>query len=70
MVSSRTAPEVIDAPVGSLCEVIRESGRWAYVSFATKTRGWVPVESIERILPDGTPQPPKIRKPKADGKTA
>jgi hypothetical protein len=68
--ASRTSPEVIDAPPGSLCEVIRESGRWAYVSFATKTRGWVPVESIETIIPDGVPQPPKIRKPKADGGTA
>ncbi len=68
--ASRTSPEVIDAPPGSLCEVIRESGRWAYVSFATKTRGWVPVESIEPIIPDGVPQPPKIRKAKADGKSA
>jgi hypothetical protein len=68
--AARTAPEVIDAPPGSLCEVIRQSGRWAYVSFATKTRGWVPVEAIEPIIPDGTPQPPKIRKPKADGSSA
>jgi tetratricopeptide (TPR) repeat protein len=68
--ASRTSPEVIDAPPGSLCEVIRESGRWAYVSFATKTRGWVPMESIEPIIPDGVPQPPKIRKPRADGKSA
>jgi tetratricopeptide (TPR) repeat protein len=68
--ASRTSPEVIDAPPGSLCEVIRESGRWAYVSFATKTRGWVPVESIEPIIPDGVPKPPKIRKPRADGKSA
>jgi tetratricopeptide (TPR) repeat protein len=68
--ASRTAPEVIDAPPGSLCEVIRESGRWAYVAFATKTRGWVPVEAIESIIPDGVPQPPEIRKAKADGKSA
>lgn len=68
--ASRTSPEVIDAPPGSLCEVVRESGRWAYVSFATKTRGWVPVESIEPIIPTGVPQPPKIRKPRADGSSA
>ena len=68
--AARTSPEVIDAPPGSLCEIIRKSGRWAYVSFATKTRGWVPVESIETIIPVGTPAPPKIRKPKADGKSA
>ena len=68
--ASRTSPEVIDAPPGSLCEVIRESGRWAYVAFATKTRGWVPMEDLEKILPATPPTPPKIRKPKADGKSA
>jgi len=68
--AARTSPEVIDAPPGSLCQVIRESGRWAYVAFATKTRGWVPVESIEKVLPEKPPEPPKFRKPKADGKTA
>lgn len=68
--ASRTSPEVIDAPPGSLCEIIRESGRWAYVSFATKTRGWVPIEMIEKVVPEKTPEPPKIRKAKADGKSA
>lgn len=68
--ASRTSPEVIDAPPGSLCEVIRESGRWAYVSFATKTRGWIPTEMIEKVIPEKTPEPPKIRKAKADGKSA
>jgi len=68
--AARTSPEVIDAPPGSLCEVIRVSGQWAYVAFATKTRGWVPVAAIEKIIPKNTPAPPTIRKPKADGKTA
>lgn len=68
--ASRTSPEVIDAPPGSLCEVIRQSGRWSYVAFATKTRGWITTESIERIIPATPPEPPKIRKPKADGKSA
>jgi hypothetical protein len=68
--ASRTAPEVIDAPPGSLCEVISQSGRWAYISFATATRGWVPVESIEKIVPAETPAVPRFRKPKADGKAA
>jgi tetratricopeptide (TPR) repeat protein len=68
--AARTAPEVIDAPPGSLCEIITESGRWAYVAFASKTRGWVPLESIEKIIPDKPPEAPKFRKPKADGKTA
>ena len=68
--AARTAPEVIDAPPGSLCEIIAESGRWVYVAFATKTRGWVPIESIEKIIPNNTPEPPKFRKPKAGEKTA
>jgi hypothetical protein len=68
--AARTAPEVIDAPPGSLCEIITESGRWAYVAFATKTRGWVPLESIEKIIPEKPPEVPKFRKPKADGKSA
>jgi hypothetical protein len=68
--AARTSPEVIDAPPGSLCEIIRESGDWAYVAFATRTRGWVPIKSIEKIIPENNPTPPKFSKPKADGKTA
>lgn len=68
--AARTAPEVIDAPPGSLCEIITESGRWVYVAFAAKTRGWVPVEAIEKVVPEKAPEPPKFRKPKADGKSA
>jgi tetratricopeptide (TPR) repeat protein len=68
--AARTAPEVIDAPPGSLCEIITQSGRWAYVAFATRTRGWVPIEAIEKVVPEKKSGPPKFRKPKADGKTA
>jgi hypothetical protein len=68
--AARTSPEVIDAPPGSLCEVIRVSGRWAYVAFATKTRGWIPVSQIERIVPKTAPEPPTIPKPKASDKSA
>jgi tetratricopeptide (TPR) repeat protein len=68
--AARTSPDVIDAPVGSLCEIIHESGRWAYVAFATKTRGWVPLEAIERVKPLQAPSVPNFRKPKSDGKSA
>jgi hypothetical protein len=68
--AARTSPEVIDAPPGSLCELIQESGRWAYIAFATKTRGWVPVEMIEKVVPTRRPEVPAIRKPKADRKSA
>ena len=68
--AARTSPEVIDAPPGSLCEIIRESSGWSYVAFATKTRGWIPTEFLEKIIPEKTLTAPKFRKPKADGKTA
>lgn len=68
--AARTSPEVIDAPPGSIAEVIRRSGDWAYVAFATKTRGWVLIESIEMVIPEGKPQPPKLKKTAADGSSA
>ncbi len=60
--AARTAPEVIDAPPGSLCEILRVSGKWAYVSFTTKTRGWVPVNAFEKLVPDTEPGVPKVIK--------
>lgn len=68
--AARTSPEVIDAPPGSLAEVYRRSGEWAYVGFATKTRGWVRIGSIEMVIPDGKPEPPKATKTEADGSSA
>lgn len=68
--AARNAPEVIDAPPGSLCEIIQQSGRWAYVGFATRTRGWIPLESLEKVIPDTPPTVPEIRKPKADSSSA
>lgn len=68
--AARTSPEVIDAPPGSIAEVIRRSGDWAYVAFATKTRGWVLIDSIEMVIPVGKPQPPKVKKSAADGSSA
>ncbi len=68
--AARTSPEVIDAPPGSLCEVLAESGRWAYVAFSSQTRGWLPVEVIDRVLADPAPVAPTIQKPKADDKSA
>lgn len=68
--ASRTSPQVIDAPPGSLAEVIYESGGWAYVGFATQTRGWVPMEYLRKIIPDEKPEPPKVLKSTADGSSA
>lgn len=68
--ASRTSPEVIDAPPGSLCTILHQSGRWSYVGFATKTRGWIPNDMIEKVLPDSTPKAPEFRKPKANDKSA
>jgi len=68
--AARTSPEVIDAPPGSVAEVIRRSGDWAYVAFATKTRGWVLLDSIEMVIPSGKPQAPKLKKTASDGSSA
>lgn len=68
--AARTAPEVIEAPPGSLVEILQKSGKWAYVSFASGTRGWIPIEAFEKILPEGTPEPPELRKPRADSRSA
>lgn len=68
--AARTSPEVIDAPPGSLAEVLQRSGRWAYIGFATKTRGWVPMESIQMVIPKEKPEPPKLKKSTVDGSSA
>ncbi|MEN9974078.1 MAG: hypothetical protein RLZZ282_84, partial [Verrucomicrobiota bacterium] len=64
-----TSPEVIDAPPGSLCEIIQESGCWAYVAFTTKIRGWIPVEAIDKVVPVTAPVAPTIGKPNVDDKS-
>ena len=68
--AARTSPTVIDAPPGSLCEVLRESGRWVYVSFATQTRGWILKNTLEKIIPESAPEPPKLRKLPGDDSNA
>jgi len=70
--ATRTSPEVIDAPPGSLCELVRLSGEWAYIAFASKTRGWIPAAALEKVLPlsNKPPAPPKIHKPSASERSA
>lgn len=68
--ASRTSPEVIEAPAGSVCEIIRVAGDWAYISFATQTRGWIPVDAIEAVLPSQPQAVPTIRKPTATERSA
>jgi tetratricopeptide (TPR) repeat protein len=68
--AARTAPTVIDAPPGSLCQILRVTGKWAYISFATQTRGWVPVSSIEKLIPDAAPGVPKVIKAPDDDSNA
>lgn len=68
--ASRNSSEVIDAPPGSLCEIVRRSGRWCYISFASKTRGWIPSSAIEPVIPSKPVTPPSIRKPIADESSA
>jgi BatD DUF11 like domain len=58
--ASRTSSMVIDAPVGSLCKIIRRSDRWVYIAFTTNTRGWIPAGNIEMLIPKEKQKAPKI----------
>jgi hypothetical protein len=62
--AARNAPKVIDAPAGSLCRKITQSGDWAYVAFTNASRGWIPLADIE-LMETGTPTPPKLRPAKS-----
>ncbi|MCW1883289.1 hypothetical protein OKA04_01020 [Luteolibacter flavescens] len=59
--AARTAPTVIEAPAGSLCKLVSRSGEWAYVAFANDSRGWVPLVDIRPLVPETSPEPPKLR---------
>ncbi len=59
--AARTAPKVIDAPAGSICQLITQSGDWAYVAFTNESRGWVPLVDIAPILPETPPTAPHPR---------
>ncbi|MFM2171128.1 MAG: hypothetical protein RI957_1357 [Verrucomicrobiota bacterium] len=61
--ASRTSGQVIEAPAGSLCRVIRRSDRWVYIAFASQTRGWVPDDKIEALIPTTPPQVPNLSNP-------
>ena len=65
--ATRTSPEIIDAPPGSLCRIIARRGRWTYVAFATRTRGWLPSEQVEALIPESPPSPPAPARPRATG---
>lgn len=62
--ASRTSGQVIEVPAGSLCRIIRRSDRWVYIAFASKTRGWVPDDRIEPLVPTSPPQVPSFSAPK------
>ncbi len=61
--ASRTSGQVIEVPSGSLCRIIRRSDRWVYISFASQTRGWVPDDKIELLVPTSPPQVPQFNAP-------
>ena len=61
--ASRTSGQVIEVPAGSLCRIIRQSERWAYIAFASQTRGWVPIDRIEPLIPTTPPTVPDFSAP-------
>jgi tetratricopeptide (TPR) repeat protein len=62
--ASRTSGQVIEVPAGSLCRIIRRSDRWVYIAFASQTRGWVPDDRIDTLVPTTPPQVPDFSPPK------
>lgn len=64
--ASRTSAEVIKAPPGSLCEIIRTTGDWSYIAFTNETRGWVLSTAITPLIPGTAPAPPKPPKKTAN----
>lgn len=68
--ASRTSPEIIDAPPGSVCEILHHSGRWTYVMFTNQTRGWLISDHIDRLVPTEPPTAPRPRRIKADEDSA
>lgn len=64
--AARNAPEVIEAPAGSLCRILERSGDWIYVGFTNKTRGWLPAGEITPLVPRTPPDPPATRGSAAD----
>ena len=68
--AARNAPVVIDAPAGSLVRLITESGDWAYVGFTNETRGWLPKDQVEPLVPRSKPEPPSRSEPSETEKNA
>ncbi len=61
--ASRTSGEVMEnaVPPGSLCRIIRRTGKWCYVSFATQSSGWVESDQVETLIPEKPPTVPKLK---------
>ncbi|MEP4079477.1 hypothetical protein [Haloferula sp.] len=68
--ASRNAPLVIEAPSGSLCRILNQTGEWTYVAFSNDSRGWVPASQVELIIPTSPPKVPDHRRPADDGTSA
>lgn len=68
--AARNAPEVIVAPSGSLCRVLARRGGWTYVALTNETRGWLPADRIEFLVPRESPEPPRQRTLEDDGQNA
>lgn len=57
--ASRNAPLVIEAPAGSLCRILTDTGNWTYVAFTNETRGWLPSAEVNPVVPAGPPEVPR-----------
>ena len=60
--AAHTAPEVIDAPAGSLCRILNHRGNWSYIAFTNDIRGWISNRALARLIPRTKPTPPTAPK--------
>ena len=68
--AARTSPEVIDAPPGSLAEVLKLSGRWAYVALRRRhAAGSRPARS-KWSFPRASRNRRRLKKSAGDGSSA
>ncbi|MBK1826063.1 BatD family protein [Haloferula rosea] len=56
--AARNAPLVLEAPAGSLCRVLKETGDWVYIAFTNETRGWIAADQVKMLIPEAQPEPP------------
>lgn len=56
--ASHNGQLVIEVPPGSPGRLLAPRFGWSYVELANGTRGWIPSDALDTLVPSETPQPP------------